>query len=196
MSRSRLVEPRTAVFALLVFTSFALYSRFIGEFKEVRNYPVLESVWSAHAVLWWELWVVIIVALVALYSYRTRNILSAWLLTFAWGAGLGVNLGGIGITGSMPGLGFRLLWATGLGLVSAVTMGSAAYILGVYGPKAWSRIRRSGDTRLAVMAIVSAIIGVGGYLILTPASDGAVMVVLAIGVFAVLMFADGFLSAL
>ena len=48
---------------------------------------------------------------------------------------------------------------------------------------------------IALMAIVSAIVGVAGYLLFAPASDGTVMVVWAIAVFAVLRFVDGYLSS-
>ncbi|WP_227374314.1 hypothetical protein [Haladaptatus halobius] len=74
-------------------------------------------------------------------SPRRRSLRRAWTLAFAGAAGVGVNLGGIGLTGGPPSLVFWLLWAGGLGLAAALALDTVGFLIGA----GLRRIRRSHD---------------------------------------------------
>ncbi|GAA5052455.1 hypothetical protein ACFFQF_24070 [Haladaptatus pallidirubidus] len=54
-----------------------------------------------------------------------------WIFSFALAAGFGIHLAGMGITGEMPGLPFRILWAISVGSVVAAVLGTLGGLLGM-----------------------------------------------------------------
>lgn len=62
-----------------------------------------------------------------------------WVSVFALAAGFGVHLGGIGITGDLPGPLFRAAWAGVVGIVVASTLGVLGGSLGLGLRRLWAR---------------------------------------------------------
>lgn len=106
--------------------AFAVVPRFEAPFAS----PLHRLLHSLVGVLWWEWYVVALAGVAAASTFYRRSASEALALAFASGAGVGVNLGGIGVTGGVPGLLFRLLWAASLGVAFAVVLGGAGYLLG------------------------------------------------------------------
>ncbi|KZN23438.1 hypothetical protein A4G99_14300 [Haladaptatus sp. R4] len=67
----------------------------------------------------------------AVLARYDRNLRRVWLFNFAFAAGFGIHLVGMGITGEMPGLPFRILWAITVGLVIAAILGTLGGVLGL-----------------------------------------------------------------
>ena len=67
----------------------------------------------------------------AVLARYDRNLRRVWLFNFAFAAGFGIHLVGMGITGEMPGLPFRILWAITVGLVIAAVLGTLGGVLGM-----------------------------------------------------------------
>lgn len=134
--RSAVIGPRGenlsrtlfAAVALFVSTAavLAIVSRFMAPFAS----PLHEILYLIHRALWWEGYTLGLVAGIALITVRQQSLLSAWILAFAGGAGVGINLGGIGLNSGMPSLLFRVLWTVGLGLATALVIGTAGYLIG------------------------------------------------------------------
>lgn len=74
---------------------------------------------------------VALVLATAIVAFRDGAPWRAWAFSFALAAGFGVHLGGIGITGELPGIPFRLGWAIVVGVVTAVTLGSLGGVIGL-----------------------------------------------------------------
>ena len=89
--------------------------------------------------LWWEGLVAGLLLVAALDGAGGRRPTRAWLFVFAVGAGVGVNLGGLAVTGAVPGPAVRLLWAVVVGVVLAAVVGTAGHLLGRGG----ARLRRA-----------------------------------------------------
>ncbi|WP_231186742.1 hypothetical protein [Haladaptatus sp. DYF46] len=67
----------------------------------------------------------------AVLAVRDQHLHRVWLFVFAFGAGFGIHLVGIGITGETPGLPFRILWAGIVGLVTAAIFGTIGGAIGL-----------------------------------------------------------------
>ena len=105
--------------------TFAVVPRFEAPFAS----PLHRILHAVVDLLWWEWYAVALVGVAAVAAYG-GNAREALALAFAGGAGVGINLGGIGIAGEVPGLLFRLLWAAGLGVAFGVVVGGAGFLLG------------------------------------------------------------------
>ena len=92
--------------------------------------PIHRILHSVVHFLWWEYYVLVLVVGIAAFTLSHRSVGEAWTLAFAGGAGVGINLGGIGILGEILGVPVRLLWATGLGVGFGVVCGTAGFALG------------------------------------------------------------------
>lgn len=122
----------SGIIALLIFIILSWYYSYIPKIKPSPSNSILRYIEYLDGILWWEGYIVVVGIFVVGYCYLTRDDLSAWLLTFAWGAAVGVNLGGMGITGSLPGLGFRILWGIVVGFASAITLGTLSFTITAY----------------------------------------------------------------
>lgn len=67
-------------------------------------------------------------AVLAVHDHSLRRV---WLFTFALAAGFGIQLVGMGITGAMPGILFRVMWASIVGLATAAVLGTLGGLLGL-----------------------------------------------------------------
>jgi len=83
------------------------------------------------AVLRWKYLAVGLLLLSAVVAARDDGLWRAWLFTFALAAGFGVHLAGIGITGSLPGPVFRIVWGGVVGLAAALSVGTLGGSLGL-----------------------------------------------------------------
>lgn len=90
--------------------------------------PLLTPIFQ---VLWWEYLALGLVAGSAVLAIREQGLRRVWIYVFALGAGCGIHLGGIGITGEMPGLPFRVLWAVVIGFVTAAVLGTVGGVIGL-----------------------------------------------------------------
>jgi hypothetical protein len=72
----------------------------------------------------------LIVASIAL-AFRDQGLKRAWIFVFAFAAGFGIHLVGMGINGEMPGLPFRILWAGVAGAVTAAVLGTVGGVIGL-----------------------------------------------------------------
>jgi hypothetical protein len=82
-------------------------------------------------VLWWEYLALGLVAGSAVLAVREQGLRRVWIYVFAFGSGCGIHLGGIGISGEMPGLPFRVLWAVVIGFVTATVLGTVGGVIGL-----------------------------------------------------------------
>ncbi len=114
-----------AVLFVVAGATFAVVLRFEAPFAS----PVHRVLFSLVDFLWWEWYLVALVG-VAVAAFYRESPEEALALGFAGGAGVGINLGGIGITGEVPGLLFRVLWAAGLGVAFGVVVGGVGFLLG------------------------------------------------------------------
>lgn len=121
---------RTLLAAVVLFVTSAAFFAIVPRFEPPFASPVHRLLHAANHVLWWEYYAVGLVVGIALLTVRRRSLQRAWLLAFAGGAGVGVNLGGIALTGGSPGLVFILLWAGVLGIVTALLFGTVGFLLG------------------------------------------------------------------
>lgn len=67
----------------------------------------------------------------AVLTVRDHSLRCVWLFTFALAAGFGIHLVGIEITGEMPEVSFRILWAIIVGFVVAAVLGTLGGLLGM-----------------------------------------------------------------
>jgi peptidoglycan/LPS O-acetylase OafA/YrhL len=67
----------------------------------------------------------------AVLAAHDHNLRRVWLFTFALAAGFGIHLVGMGITGEMPGILFRVVWASIVGLATAAIFGTLGGLLGL-----------------------------------------------------------------
>lgn len=125
-----------AVLLVVVAATFAVVPRFEAPFAS----PVHRLMSALVGFLWWEWYVVGLVVGIAVVAFYHGSAIEALALGFAGGAGVGINLGGIGINSEVPGLLFRLLWAAGLGAAFGVSLGGVGYLLG-------AGVRRAVGTR-------------------------------------------------
>lgn len=121
---------RTALLAVALFVASAAVFATVPRFEPPFASSVHRLLHSANRALWWEYYAVGLVAGIALLTARRRSPRRSWLFAFAGGAGVGVNLGGIGLTGNPPDFVFRLLWAGGLGTAAALVLGTVGFALG------------------------------------------------------------------
>lgn len=122
---------QTLILALALFVSSVALFATVPQFEAPFASALHELLHSINHILWWEVYAVALITGIALVTVRQRSLLEAWILAFAGGAGVGVNLGGIGLTGGVPSLLFRVLWAIGIGLATALIIGTIGYVLGI-----------------------------------------------------------------
>ena len=127
----RVEGGRTLLLALALFVSSTVVFATVPRFEPPFASPLHRSLHSLDRILWWELYAVGLIVAIALGTINEWSVRDAWMLGFAGGAGVGINLGGVGLTGGVPGLPFRMLWAIGLGLATAAIIGTGGYSLGV-----------------------------------------------------------------
>ena len=134
--RSALIGPkqdslsRILLFAVALFVSSATVLAIVPQFEPPFASPVHQILHGINHALWWEFYALGLVASIALVTVHEQSLLSAWILAFAGGAGVGINLGVIGLLGGTPNLLFRLLWMVGLGVVTALIFGTVGYLIG------------------------------------------------------------------
>jgi len=119
------------ILALALFVSSGALFATVPQFEAPFASALHELLHSIDRILWWEGYAVGLITGIALVTVRQRSLLGAWILAFAGGAGVGVNLGGIGLSGGVPSLQFRVLWAIGIGLATALIIGTGGYVLGI-----------------------------------------------------------------
>jgi hypothetical protein len=91
---------------------------------KVMGYPAI------HLLLWWEGYAVLLVALITVQAYSNGGVVMSWLLAFGAVVGVILNYGGIGLTGSGPGL-LELIGIAILGgFISAVIIGTLGFGIG------------------------------------------------------------------
>ncbi|ELZ79654.1 hypothetical protein C455_08717 [Haloferax larsenii JCM 13917] len=83
------------------------------------------------SVLRWEYLALGLLVFSAVLAARDDGLFRAWLFAFALGAGFGIHLAGIGITGGQPGPLFRIAWGSGIGLSAALVLGTLGGSLGL-----------------------------------------------------------------
>ncbi|RBI59469.1 hypothetical protein DMJ13_22950 [halophilic archaeon] len=114
--------------------SFQTYLLAIGIFICSAGFLTLIKAWDLSGisqVLRLEYFGVgLILASIAL-AFRDQGMKRAWIFVFAFGAGFGIHLVGMGITGEMPGLPFRVLWAGVVGAVTAAILGTLGGAIGI-----------------------------------------------------------------
>lgn len=135
----RSIDRQLLLVAVAVFTATSAVFATAPRFGEPFASPIHAALHGVTMALWWEGLVVGLLAVAALDAVRGESPVRAWLVAFAVGAGVGVNLGGLAVTGTLPGLGGRLLWAVAVGAVLAAVVGTTGHLLGRGG----ARLRRS-----------------------------------------------------
>lgn len=108
-----------------------LFVASLSYFAVVRtvDFPLIDSV------LWWQGYAVLLTIFVAVQAYSNGGIGVSWLLVFAGVAGVILNYGGIGLSGTQP----ELLWLIGYAIVGSVV---AAAIVGTLGFSIGTAVRR------------------------------------------------------
>lgn len=124
-------RSRTLLLALALFVCSTAVFATVPRFEPPFASPLHQLLHSLNHILWWECYAVGLIAGIAHVTISQQSLLDAWSLGFASGAGVGINLGGIGLSGGVPSLQFRILWAIGIGLATAIVIGTAGYVLGV-----------------------------------------------------------------
>jgi|AntRauTorcE11898_2_1112593.scaffolds.fasta_scaffold06961_4 hypothetical protein len=85
---------------------------------------------TIHLLLWWEGYAVLLLALITVQAYSNEGLVISWMLAFVAVGGLILNYGGIGLTGSGPGL----LELVGLailgGAIAAAFLGTLGFGIG------------------------------------------------------------------
>ena len=92
--------------------------------------PIIGVVAEADAFLWWEWYAALLVALSVGLAVRRRKPARSAALVFGAGVGIGVNLGGIGINGEIPGIAFRLGWALAVGTALVAVLWLPGHLVG------------------------------------------------------------------
>jgi len=92
---------------------------------KVMGYPAI------HLLLWWEGYAVLLVTLITVQAYSNGGLVMSWLLAFGAVVGVILNYGGIGLTGSGPGL-LELIGIAILGgFIGAVIIGTLGFGIGM-----------------------------------------------------------------
>jgi hypothetical protein len=133
------IDTRLLLAAATVFAATAAVFATAPRFGEPFATPVHGVLHGVTMALWWEGLVVGLLLVAALDAARGEGPVRAWLVAFAVGAGVGVNFGGLAITGTLPGLGTRVLWAVVVGVALAAVVGTTGHLIGRGG----ARLRRS-----------------------------------------------------
>lgn len=126
-----------SLLAVGLFVASALYFGTVPRFEPPFGMPLHGWLHAVNHALWWEFYVAFLVLGTALYSWREGTLTGAWLLAFAVGAGIGVNLGGFAVTGTAPDLPFRVGWGVVVGVSTAFVFGTLGYALGRGGRRLW-----------------------------------------------------------
>lgn len=124
------IDRKLLLAAVAVFAGTAALFATTPRFAEPFASPVHGVLHGVTMALWWEGLVAGLLVVAALDAARGESPVRAWIVLFAVGAGVGVNLGGLAVTGTLPGLGGRLLWAVAVGAVLAVGVGTTGHLLG------------------------------------------------------------------
>lgn len=120
----------TVVVTLATFLATAALLATAPRFDDPFASPVHRVVHQLTMALWWEGLFLVLLAGAAVNAARGGSLSRTVLVVFAVGAGVGVNLGGIGINEGVPGLLFRLAWAVVVGSVLALLVGGSGFVLG------------------------------------------------------------------
>ena len=109
----------------------------VPQFERPFASPLHEAAYEVVLTVWWAPLLAVTVAVVTLdaarqpdgglWTYVSRR---AWLVPFAVGAGVGVNLGGVAVTGASPSVLFRLAWMLVVAVVIAVVVTTSGVVLG------------------------------------------------------------------
>lgn len=126
----RSIDGQLLLAAVAVFTATAAVFATAPRFGEPFASPIHAVLHGVTMALWWEGLVAGLLAVAALDAARGESPVRAWIVLFAVGAGVGVNLGGLAVTGTLPGLGGRVLWAVAVGVVLAAVVGTTGHLLG------------------------------------------------------------------
>jgi hypothetical protein len=136
MSRFRSAKPgsrarrvKTLLLAVVVFAVSAAFFGTVSRLEPPITSPVLELLNELSLALWWEWYAVGAVVAVASVTANGRDVGRVLVLVAAGAAGLGINLGGVGLTGA-PTLRLRLGWAVALVILVTTILGGAGYALG------------------------------------------------------------------
>jgi hypothetical protein len=121
---------QTFLIAVGLFVCSAALFATIPRFSSPFATPIHKFLYTVVTFLWWEYLALGLIAGSALLAVYDQGLRREWVFVFACGAGVGINLGGIGITGDMPGLLFRVLWAGLIGFVTAAILGTLGGLLG------------------------------------------------------------------
>lgn len=110
---------------------FTTVPRFDRPFASTLHRAAHEAVLA----VWWGPLCAGVVGLVALEAAHSpagsrRVARRAWLVPFAVGAGVGSALGGLGVTGDLPGVVDRIGWAVAVGVVTALVATMAGLAVG------------------------------------------------------------------
>ncbi len=112
-----------------MFTAFIITAVYF--YLVLENSTVLgrSLYYNIHVYLWWHGYLAMLVITATGATLYTESIGRPLGLCYGCGAGLGLNLGGIGITAGPPSLLFRLGWAVVLGGAIAVIVGGVSATL-------------------------------------------------------------------
>lgn len=123
-------DRRTVGVALAAFLATAALLATAPRFDDPFASPVHRVTHQLTMALWWEGLFLVLLTGAAVNAARGGPLSRTALMVFAVGAGVGVNLGGIGINEGVPGLLFRLAWAVVVGSVLALLVGGSGFVLG------------------------------------------------------------------
>lgn len=127
----RLKVSRLVGAALFVFLTSTVLFMTVPTFRSPYDSSLHETLASIHLTIWWEGYAIGLIVVIALITIKMESLLVAWTFSYAAGAGLGINRGGIAITDGIGNPGFTLLWTFLLGAIIALTFGTIGYLLGI-----------------------------------------------------------------
>lgn len=136
--RGRDVPCRAVAVGLAVFLGTAALLATAPRFASPFASPLHGALHGVTMALWWEGLFLVLLAGAAVNAARGGPLSRTVLIVFAVGAGVGVNLGGIGINEGLPGIPFRVAWAVVVGGVLALVVGAGGHALG----RGLTRLRR------------------------------------------------------
>lgn len=128
MDRDRL--GRTLLLGVVLFGVSTAFFATVPRLETPFATSIHRLLYEVSLVLWWEGYALVVVGAVAVASALRRGAGRALALTFAGAAGVGANLGGVGLT-SEPTLPFRIGWTIALALAVTVIFGGTGYLLGI-----------------------------------------------------------------